>query len=42
MPGLTYIHFAFPESLRLKKEIVEMSFGKPLKERIQRLANITL
>ena len=43
----TRIHFAFPELFRNtytceKKEIVGMSFEKPLKERIQRSANITL
>ena len=43
MPELLNIHFAFPESFRNTFEyIVEMSFETPLKERIQRSANITL
>ena len=44
MPGLSNIHFAFPESFRNTFEKVNCgkSFEKLLKERIQRSANITL
>ena len=43
MLGLLNIHFAFPELFRNTFEIKKrVHCGQPLKERIQRSANITL